>query len=100
MKCCLLSYMASCHSVRLHPDQRSVRVESGASCQDYLQLMLWFEAKTATTLQIKALDSQGSLAVQCTDMLAGAIGTHLEFGKSHFFNILRQSQGFSFQMIE
>ncbi|MEY2864592.1 MAG: hypothetical protein RLY58_2299 [Pseudomonadota bacterium] len=99
MKCCLIQPMSHCKSVRLHPDRRSVKVESGTTCQDYLQLMLWYEAKVPTTLYIRALDSQGSLAIQFADMLAGVVGVHLEFGKSHFFNIVQQSPSFSFQII-
>ena len=75
-------------NVVLVPDERAIKVKSGNSLHDYLQMVLWFHLKSKTVLQSIPVDSSKSLSVQFTDMLAGAVQSHFEFGNSDSFNEL------------
>src|ERR1035441_5537034 len=46
----LLDKMAKHDVVTLVPDPRSIKVQSGNSLHDYLQMQLWFEKKATTKL--------------------------------------------------
>src|SRR5271154_5482057 len=49
----LLDRMALHPLVHLIPDPRSIKIASGNSLPDYLQLELWFNKKVQTTIQMK-----------------------------------------------
>src|ERR1019366_5793224 len=55
---CLLDRMATYEEVTLVPDPRSIKVESGNSLVDYLQIELWFSQKAKTLLLSKPKDSK------------------------------------------
>jgi hypothetical protein len=69
----LLDRMASHEAVTLVPDPRSIKVQSGNSLHDYLQLELWFIKKVATKLTTKPEDSRNCQEIQFTDMLCGLV---------------------------
>lgn len=78
----LLDEMARHNSVRMIPDPRSIKVESGNSLHDYLQTKLWFDAQVKTTLTTIPCDSASSRNVQFSDMLSGIVQGHFEDKKS------------------
>jgi len=78
-------------NVTFVPDDRAIKVKSGNSLHDYLQMVLWFHLESKTILQTTPLDSASSLNVQFADMLAGAVQSHFEFGNSDPFNELGKS---------
>jgi hypothetical protein len=69
----LLPVMRRFDQVHLIPDARSIRVKSGNSLHDYLQIKLWFDEKVVTSLQTDAIDSSGCRPLHFTDYLCGAI---------------------------
>ena len=78
----LAKEMAAFEKVLFMPDERSVKVASGNSLHDYLQIHLWFELDAETELTTIPLDSSATLNLQFADMLAGAVQSHYERKKS------------------
>lgn len=74
----LLDYMAPHDLVTMIPDPRSIKVESGNSLHDYLQIELWFTKQVETTLTTLPQDSQHCLGLQFADMAAGLVHSHYE----------------------
>jgi len=77
---CLVDRMSSYDTVTLVPDKRSIKVESGKSLHDYLQIELWFTRKVKTMLSTCPTESHNSLGVQFADMLAGVVQSRFEDG--------------------
>ncbi len=78
--------MATYEEVTLVPDPRSIKVESGSSLVDYLQIELWFTKNVRTALLSKPTDSKNSRGLQFTDMLAGLVQNRFE---DHRFEEIR-----------
>lgn len=75
--------------VTLMPDERSIKVKSGNSLVDYLQIKLWFELKAKTKIECTPMDSSNVLNVQFIDYVANIIWNYYERGHDAPFNILR-----------
>ena len=90
VKLLLLDAMAQHERVTFIPDPRSIKVESGNSLHDYLQTELWFGAGSRTRLETLPRDSRHCLNLQFTDMLAGVVQSHFEFGESRHWAFLRE----------
>jgi Protein of unknown function (DUF3800) len=84
----LLDKMAKHDVVTLVPDPRSIKVQSGNSLHDYLQMQLWFEKRATTTLLTSPSDSAKSLGIQFADMLAGVVQARFENNSSSDYQIL------------
>ncbi len=69
--CSLIKKMKMYPKVTLIPDPRSIKVQSGNSLHDYLQLDLWYREGVTTVLETKPTDSKKTLGLQFSDMLAG-----------------------------
>lgn len=78
---CLSEHMAQHERVTLIPDPRSLKVKSGNSLHDYLQVDLWFYRQVKTALITKPQDSKKNLNIQFADMLAGLVWAHYEDGE-------------------
>jgi uncharacterized protein DUF3800 len=74
----LLELMAKHDQVTMVPDPRSLKVQSGNSLHDYLQVDLWFNREVETTLYTNPQDSKQSRSIQFADMLAGLVLSHYE----------------------
>jgi hypothetical protein len=83
----LLDELAKHAHVTLIPDPRSIKVQHGRSLHHYLDALL-YEMQAPTTLETVERDSSDCRALQFTDMLAGVVGTHYEFGKSDPYRTL------------
>ena len=88
VKLLLLEHMAKHDRVTFIPDPRSIKVESGNSLHDYLQTELWFGSGAKTQLETTPRDSRHCLNLQFTDMLAGVVQSHFEFGESRHWTHL------------
>ncbi len=80
-----LDCMATQDQVTLIPDPRSIKVESGNSLHDYLQIELWFTKQSKTVLTTTPLDSKSCRGIQFADMLAGLIEQDSKIGTSSTF---------------
>lgn len=85
----LVTEMARHTSVRLVPDPRSIKLQSGNSLPEYLKIQLLFEEKVDTCFHYHPVDSAHSLHLQYADMLAGIVSSHYEFGENHAFEMLK-----------
>lgn len=87
----LLEEMSHFSKVEFYPDPRSIKVESGNSMQDYLQIQLWFEKNTSTILTTIPAESSSNLNVQFADMLSGVVQGHFEDNNSSPWRIMASS---------
>jgi hypothetical protein len=84
----LLEFMSNHNSVTLIPDARAIKVQSGNSLNDYLQIELWFTKSVQTNLATIPQDSQHCIGLQFADMLAGLVQAHFEDGERANFHVL------------
>lgn len=82
IKICLIGEMRKHDQVTLIPDPRSIKIASGNSLHDYLQINLWYTEQVETKLVTSPQDSKKTLGLQFADMLAGATQHHFEDGNS------------------
>jgi len=75
--------------VTLIPDERSIKVKSGNSLTDYLQIKLWFELKAKTTIEFFPVESSTALNIQFIDYVCNIIWNHYERNHSAPFNVLK-----------
>lgn len=87
----LIDKMTNYEEISLFPDERSIKVTSGNSLHDYLQIKLWCEKDVSTTLNTIPADSSSNRNVQFADMLAGLVNHHFEDRKSEPFRTLEGS---------
>lgn len=95
IKLSLLDRMAQHDVVNMLPDSRSIKVASGNSLHDYLQIELWFTKKASTNLVTNQTTSKDCLGIQFADMLAGLIQSRYEDNESSSFQILAGKIHFS-----
>jgi hypothetical protein len=88
IKLFLVGEMRKYDQVTLIPDPRTIKIESGNSLHDYLQINLWYIENVETKLLTKPQDSSKSLGLQFTDMLAGATQHHFEDGNSASWDVI------------
>jgi hypothetical protein len=84
----LTEVMALHDRVTLVPDPRSIKVESGNSLHDYLQIQLWFVRKAKTVLRTMPEDSKHCLGLQFVDMFAGLVQSRFETSHTDDFAII------------
>ena len=84
----LLDLMATHDTVIMVPDPRAIKVQSGNSLHDYLQIELWFTKNVQTRLLTQPQDSRHCRGIQFTDMLCGLIQSHYEDGEQANFKLL------------
>ena len=87
----LVKKMAKHDVVTMVPDPRSIKVQSGNSLHDYLQMQLWFEEKATTQLISAPSDSAQSRGVQFADMLAGLVQSHYEDNASGDYQLISKN---------
>lgn len=66
------------NKVIFSPDPRSIKIRSGNSLPDYLQMRLWFHEGAETEIIYNPIDSAVCKSIQFVDMLAGAIHRYHE----------------------
>lgn len=75
--------------VSLVTDERTIKVKSGNSLVDYLQIMLWFVEKTKTVLIHHPSDSSKVYNLQFVDWVSHIIWSRYEDNENEFFNIIK-----------
>jgi Protein of unknown function (DUF3800) len=84
----LLNLMSLHPEVTMVPDPRSIKVESGRSLHDYLQIELWFQKMCKTILATNPAESHQCLGIQFADMLCGAVQAASEDSNYKFYRII------------
>ena len=87
----LLDRMAAHEAVTLIPDPRSIKVQSGNSLPDYLQIELWFMKSVKTLLSCVPIESHNSANLQFADMLAGLVQSRYEDSEFRYFRVLARN---------
>lgn len=72
------------------PDKRTIKVKSGNSLVDYLQIKLWFEYNSHTIIHNLPLESHRNLNLQFIDYIANIIWSKYERNNSTAYNVLTQ----------
>lgn len=70
------------------PDKRSIKVKSGNSLSDYLQIALWFECSVKTKLFSNPQESDRNYNLQFMDWIAHIVWSHFEDGEEVIFSKL------------
>ena len=83
------SVVTHCAVVDFIPDPRTIKVKSGNSLVDYLQIKLWFEHNSATVIRHTPVESHQSLNLQFVDFISHIIWSRYEFNESSAFNIVK-----------
>jgi len=86
----LIDEMTKFDEVVLVPDPRSIKVKSGNSLHDYLDIHLAFEKRVSTILHTSPCDSACSRNIQFSDMLAGLVQNHFENSNSNCWHYLKE----------
>lgn len=84
----IVDEMAKYDNVIFMPDERAIKVKSGNSLHDYLDINLTFEKKVQTVLKTQPCNSACSKNVQFADMLAGLVQNHYEDHNNACWRIL------------
>lgn len=84
-KLVMLEHVKSLPAFEFIPDKRSIKVESGNSLSDYLQMQLWFECNTSTTISYHPAESHGNYNLQFTDWVANCVWAHFENSETTVF---------------
>ena len=77
-------------SVDFIPDPRTIKVKSGNSLVDYLQIELWFEHNALTTIHECPSESKTNLGLQYVDFIAHFVWRNYELNSSAAFNVLKR----------
>ncbi len=85
---CLLEEIEHLPLVRFTPAPRSIKVTSGDSMVDYLQMQLWFERQSRTILRLTPHESHANNNLQFAGILANIVWGNFEKGESDAFEIL------------
>jgi len=72
------------------PDKRSIKVQSGNSLADYLQIKLWFELGSKTQITNMPQESHNELNLQFIDFISNIIWRKYEKSHDIAYNIIRK----------
>lgn len=75
--------------VNFIPDPRTIKIASGNSLVDYLQIKLWFELNVSTNLIYRPLESKASLNLQFVDFICHIIWRRYEYGEYKFYSKIK-----------
>jgi hypothetical protein len=75
--------------VTLIPDKRSIKVKSGNSLVDYLQIKLWFELKSKTKIEVIPTESSKAKNIQFVDFICNIVWNNYERNHATPYNILK-----------
>ena len=89
IKLCILRRLAKHGSVRFVRDERSIKVQSGNSMEDYIQTELWLGLGVKTELHCSPENSENNLNLLFVDYLANRIWRSYEFGDIEYRRCLR-----------
>lgn len=70
-------------------DKRSIKVKSGNSFEDYINIKLRYEMILDITIVVKYIESHNSYAVQAADFVANAINNKYEYESEYNFNLIQ-----------
>jgi hypothetical protein len=76
-------------SVNFIPDPRTIKVASGNSLVDYLQIKLWFELNVRTTLLNAPMESKSNLNLQFVDFIAHIVWSRYENNEYPFYKLIK-----------
>jgi len=71
------------------PDPRTIKVSSGNSLVDYLQIKLWFELNSATVIRHVSQESKASLNLQFADFISHIIWSRYEDSEIDVYNLIK-----------
>ncbi|MBW2052606.1 MAG: hypothetical protein JRI85_10265, partial [Deltaproteobacteria bacterium] len=90
IKLALLDFIKKTPSVNFIPDPKSLKVASGNSLINYLQMELWFNQNSSTVLNNIPVESKNSFNLQFIDFIANIVWSFYEDNKAGGYNILKK----------
>lgn len=86
---CILEHIINQPRIIFIPDPRSIKVESGNSLVDYLQIKLWFEHNSQTQIIHQGIESKNCLNLQFIDFISHIVWCAHEDRKLEPYSILQ-----------
>jgi Protein of unknown function (DUF3800) len=86
----VLPRIAPLSEVHLIRDNRSIKIKSGRSLQDYLQAELWFECSSKCILHDCPAESHTNLNIMFIDWVSHIIWSNYEDNESKHFKVIRR----------
>ena len=90
MNLALLPKVVKFDQVNLIRDNRSVKIESGNSLSDYLQMQLWFHYNATTLLNDYPSDSKAFKGLMFIDWMSNIVWRHFEQGENEVFRNINE----------
>lgn len=81
-------HLANYSEIDFIPDERSIKVKSGNSLVDYLQVKLWLDHNQQVKLINKPDRSHEQYNLQFIDWVAHCVWVHCEWGEDAMYKIL------------
>ena len=76
-------------NVELVRDERTIKVASGNSCVDYLQIKLWFHRNSITILKDSPQCSHTNMNLIFVDWICSIVWSHYEDANSRYFQLIQ-----------
>lgn len=73
----------------IYLDNRSIKVKSANSFQEYISIKLNYELNLNVDLNVQYVESKNSYPVQAADFVANAVNAYYEHGYTPYFDILK-----------
>lgn len=74
--------------LELNLDKRTIKVQSGNSFEDYINIKLKYELGFNLDIKVNYLESHNSYEIQAADFVANSIQSKYEFGHDYLYNIM------------
>lgn len=84
-KLVVIDHVNGANEIEFIPDKRSIKVESGNSLSDYLQIVLWFERGSTAKFVNHPMESHQCYSLQVVDWIANCVWSHFEDGETKVF---------------
>jgi hypothetical protein len=88
MRLGFIDYISTYENVKLIRDEKSVKIKSGNTLQNYLQTELWFNKKVKTKIEDLPTDSKKNMNLIFVDWITHIIWSKYEFRKYKAYNII------------
>ena len=87
-KLVICDHVTSEAEIEFIPDKRSIKVQSGNSLSDYLEMVLWFECDAKTKIKNNPQESFRNYNLQFVDWIAHCVWSHFEDQEANIFSKL------------
>lgn len=77
--------------LEINLDKRSIKVASGNSFEDYINIKINYELGLDVKIKVKYYESHNSYAIQAADFVANAVNTKYEYEAVHCYDLVKNN---------